>query len=223
MRRGKLIGFIVTLLLTLVMLQTVQAMVVRLPGGWISDVRLCRDGYSVHVTGNIDTSGTTAEVNVISTSIPGQIGQVLSITALSDAYPVDVTKVFLWDSPQTPGTIVDNIRMNRLDNGVLIDERDADAPDVIGNCDVVSPGGVFLGDPQNLVLIPVATGIYDAPNGSIIATMDECKTAFVLQEQDGFYEIAVMGGWIQVASTIDVGEDYGQPGGSPTYGGCEGK
>lgn len=226
MHRLKITALALVLFVMLAAIGSAQAMLVRLPGNWEVDIQLCQDGFLMHVTGEITNNGVNAQVSVVSTSIPGQTGEVLNITATSDNFPVDVSRAFFWDSPQAPGTVVTNIRMDRFEDGVLLDVRDADAPDTIGDCWINPPssggGGVFLGDPKNLVLIPSATGIYDAPNGNVIGTMGDCKTAFVIESQDGFYRIAVMGGWISVDATWDVSDDYGQPGGA-SYAPCEGR
>jgi hypothetical protein len=40
---------------------------------------------------------------------------------------------------------------------------------------------------------------------------------FVIDNSGGYGEIFIMGGWINLAYTTDVPEDYGQPGGSPSH------
>jgi hypothetical protein len=53
-------------------------------------------------------------------------------------------------------------------------------------------------------------------------TLRACQTAFVIDNNGGYGEIFIMGGWINLAYTTDVPEDYGQPGGSPVAPGCVG-
>jgi hypothetical protein len=54
-------------------------------------------------------------------------------------------------------------------------------------------------------------------------TLRACQTAFVIDNNGGYGEIFIMGGWINLAYTTDVPEDYGQPGGSPVAPGCVGR
>lgn len=212
--------FLLLLALFVLMAQPAAALFVRLPGDWVADVTLCRDGYSVNLTGIITTTGDNVTANVTSVSIPAQIGEIVDITATTDNQAVDVTKFFAWNSPQAPGTVVD-MTMDRWLNGALLDERTADAPEAIQDCYINPPsGGIFLGDPQDLILIVNDAVIYDAPNGNPITTIEACKTAFVLTREAGFVEIVQMGGWIDAVNTVDVAEDYGQPGGAPTWAGC---
>lgn len=86
---------------------------------------------------------------------------------------------------------------------------------------VAGPGSEFSGpglpgpDGRNLVLFIRDTNVLSSPNGAPTGNvMKACQTAFIIAsaEDGGWGEIFVMGGWIPVANTLDVPEDYGQNG-----------
>ncbi len=223
MHRRILLVFLLAALFVL-LVQPAAALLVRLPGGWEADVTLCRDGYSVRITGVADSTGDEIVVTLLDAVNTATLASLISppitlleITTTEDNQAVDQSYIGSWNSAQTPGTIVD-MTMVRTTNGTGgDDERQADAAEPILDC-YISPaagatdGGVFLGNPRNLVLIANTSTIYDAPNGNAVGVMQECKTAFVLDIQDGFYRLAVMGGWVDGINILDVAENYGQPG-----------
>jgi hypothetical protein len=53
----------------------------------------------------------------------------------------------------------------------------------------------------------------------------QCQTAFVIDYSDDelYGEVFVMGGWVPMAATVLVADNYGQPGGQPIWLGCEGR
>jgi hypothetical protein len=76
---------------------------------------------------------------------------------------------------------------------------------------------------HNLVGFVKDTPVYNMPGG--LATNDTirtCQTAFVLETSaDGKWgRIFVMGGWIPLAATVDVSEDYGQASAPAHLPGC---
>jgi hypothetical protein len=76
---------------------------------------------------------------------------------------------------------------------------------------------------RNLVLMTSDAPVLDAPGGTPIGgTLKTCQTAFVIGMQDGYGEVFVMGGWIDLAHTVDVPENYGQTG-SPVVSMCAGQ
>ncbi|HRE48131.1 MAG TPA: hypothetical protein PLD47_10430 [Aggregatilineales bacterium] len=103
---------------------------------------------------------------------------------------------------------------------------------VLDYCYGVGPdscGAVFSGPGlpanRNLVLITSDTAVFSEPGGkSTGEVLKTCQTAFVLDtSDDGKYgRIYVMGGWIPLANTADVPEEYGQAG-FPVAPGCEGR
>lgn len=77
----------------------------------------------------------------------------------------------------------------------------------------------FSGPPlpinRNLVLMTSDSDVYSEPNGLPTgASVHRCQTAFVVEtsEDDEWYRLYVMGGWIPAINTRDVAEDYGQSG-----------
>lgn len=104
----------------------------------------------------------------------------------------------------------------------------------IGNCaglpTYTGPALVFQGKPlpagSNLVLFLGDTAILDGAGGNPTGlAMRTCKTEFVLEKSaDGRYgRLYQQGGWVDLSNTLDVPEDYGQPGGTPIYPLCVGK
>jgi hypothetical protein len=76
---------------------------------------------------------------------------------------------------------------------------------------------------KNLVLFLGDTPILQSPGGEGTGlAMKTCQTAFVIDQKDGFARLFVMGGWVSLANTLDVPEEYGQPG-SPVLPQCVGK
>lgn len=76
---------------------------------------------------------------------------------------------------------------------------------------------------KNLVLFLGDTAILQSPGGEGTGlAMKTCQTAFVIDQKDGFARLFVMGGWVSLANTVDVPEEYGQPG-SPVLPQCVGK
>lgn len=79
--------------------------------------------------------------------------------------------------------------------------------------------GVFSGpglpgpDGRNLVLFTTDTPVLSAPDGVPTGNvMKACQTAFVIttSEDAAWGQLFVMGGWVPLANTLDVPEDYGQ-------------
>jgi hypothetical protein len=84
-------------------------------------------------------------------------------------------------------------------------------------------GGPGLPGKRNLVLFLGDTPVLQAPGGAPTGlAMKTCQTAFVIDEKDGFARLFVMGGWVSLASTVDVPEEYGQRG-FPVLPQCVGK
>jgi hypothetical protein len=101
----------------------------------------------------------------------------------------------------------------------------------ISNFPNVDEGG-FDGPPlpgpdrRNLVLIAVDTAVLDSPDGAPInASLKPCQTVFIIGTSDDgkFGQVHRMGGWIPLANTIDIAEDYGQPGGQAVLPQCADK
>lgn len=97
-----------------------------------------------------------------------------------------------------------------------------------GNCTglptFVPPfSGPGLPGNKNLILFLGDTAVLQSPGGEGTGLkMKTCQTAFVIDQKDGFARLFVMGGWVSLANTLDVPEDYGQPG-SPVLPQCVGK
>lgn len=84
-------------------------------------------------------------------------------------------------------------------------------------------GGPGLPSKRNLVLFLSETPILQSAGGTPTGlTMKPCQTAFVIDERDGFARLFVMGGWVALANTVDVPEEYGQRG-SPVLPQCVGR
>ncbi len=200
-----------------------QAGVVNLPGSWFANVTYCTDGFTVHVTGTLATA-TSTTVSVLSASHPSQTGEVLSFTGPGS---VDETAFFAWTSPITAGTGV-TLVLDRSENGAsLTGGVGRDDAGVVGDC-IALPlpyAGPPLPPPgeRNLVLVMSDAPILDAAGGSSTGDMLKmCQTAFIIGQSGNYGEVYVMGGWIDMAHTVDVAEDYGQPNGAPIYPGCMG-
>ncbi len=97
-----------------------------------------------------------------------------------------------------------------------------------GNCTglpTFTPPFVGPGLPgnKNLILFLGDTAVLQTPGGEGTGlAMKACQTAFVIDQKDGFARLFVMGGWVSLANTVDVPEEYGQPG-SPVLPQCVGK
>ncbi|MBX3080736.1 MAG: hypothetical protein KF716_03820 [Anaerolineae bacterium] len=102
----------------------------------------------------------------------------------------------------------------------------ADLPIVGGDAEGQFSGPPLPGpDARNLVLINKTVGVLSSPGGAQTGeVLKVCQTAFILETSpDGQYgRIYVMGGWIPLSATVDVAEDYGQPGGQPIRDDCKG-
>lgn len=80
-------------------------------------------------------------------------------------------------------------------------------------------------DARNLVLFNEDTAVLSAPDGVFTGQiLGACQTAYVTRTSDDgqWGQLFVMGGWVPMANTRDVPEDYGQPG-SPVAPDCVGK
>jgi hypothetical protein len=82
-------------------------------------------------------------------------------------------------------------------------------------------------DARNLVLFLADTPVLNGEGGNPVVpsrVIRACQTAFIIgTSADGaFGRVFSMGGWVSLANTLDVPEDYGQPG-SPVYPLCVGR
>ncbi|MCC7208690.1 MAG: hypothetical protein IT323_15390 [Anaerolineae bacterium] len=80
-------------------------------------------------------------------------------------------------------------------------------------------------DARNLVLFNEDTAVLSGPDGTFTGQiLRACQTAYVTRTSDDgqWGQLFVMGGWVPMANTRDVPEDYGQPG-SPVAPDCVGK
>jgi hypothetical protein len=193
-----------------------------LPGSWIADVTFCTDGFSVTASGDLASSITTT-VSVLGASPSSQTGTVLTFTGPGSALG---TASFGWSSPQPVGQPV-GVTLDRSENGAsLTGGTGRVAAGFVEDCVLAAYQGPALPPPdeRNLVLVTADTAVLDAPGG--VPTGDvlkACQTAFVIDNNGGYGEIFVMGGWINLAYTTDVPEDYGQPNGSPVVPSCVGR
>jgi uncharacterized surface protein with fasciclin (FAS1) repeats len=100
--------------------------------------------------------------------------------------------------------------------------------------DIVASNGVI--HVIDAVLLPPATGLRDlrlvtsdtsllqSPTGA--ATSDvvrTCQTVLVTRVTQNFGFASGFNGWIDLRATVDVAENYGQPGGQAIQPGCEGR
>ncbi|MBN1679458.1 MAG: hypothetical protein JW966_04150 [Anaerolineae bacterium] len=66
-------------------------------------------------------------------------------------------------------------------------------------------------DLHDLVLITRQTVVLNMPNGDAAqGDLYPCQTAFVTEIQGGWGLVEVMGGWINLADTLNVNDAYGQ-------------
>ena len=193
-----------------------------LPGTWIAEVTFCTDGFSVAASGDM-ASDMTTRVSVLGASPASQTGTVMTFTGPGSG---SGTAFFRWNTPQKVGKYV-MVTLDRSENGSsLTGGAGRTGYGFVENCQFVSYTGPALPPPdeRNLVLVTADTAVLDAPGGAPTGDMLlACQTAFVIDSSGGYGEIFIMGGWINLAYTTDVPEDYGQPGGSPVAPNCIGR
>lgn len=74
---------------------------------------------------------------------------------------------------------------------------------------------------EDLRLVVSDTPVLSEPSGDDTGNMLEvCQTTFITEQVGTWGLVRDMGGWINLNATIDVAEDYGQPGGQEVVGGC---
>lgn len=74
---------------------------------------------------------------------------------------------------------------------------------------------------EDLRLVVSDTPVLSEPSGDDTGNMLEvCQTAFITEQVGTWGLVRDMGGWINLNATVDVAEDYGQPGGQEVAGGC---
>jgi hypothetical protein len=193
-----------------------------LPGSWVADVVFCQDGFTVTAYGTLATDITTT-VSVLSATPASETGSVFTFTGPGDA---EGTAFFAWDTWQPPGKLA-TITLDRSEDGAsLTGGLGRFGFEYVGDCLLMPYVGPALPSPgeRNLVLITSDTPVLNAPGGVATGdTLRACQTAFVIDTSGNYGEIFVMGGWINLAYTLDVNEDYGQPGGTPVAPGCLGR
>jgi hypothetical protein len=195
---------------------------VALPGSWVADVTFCTDGFYVAASGSLVADVTTT-VSVLGASPASDTGSVFTFTGPGAA---SGSAFFGWQNPQKDGKVV-SVTLDRSEEGLsLTGGIGRIGYGYVEDCVLAPYGGPVLPPPdeRNLVLVVVDTPILDAPGGMPTDDMlNTCQTAFVIDNNNGYGEIFIMGGWINLAHTVDVAEDYGQPGGTPVAPGCAGQ
>jgi uncharacterized surface protein with fasciclin (FAS1) repeats len=86
--------------------------------------------------------------------------------------------------------------------------------------DIVASNGVI--HVIDAVLLPPATGLRDLRlvTSDVVRT---CQTVLVTRVTQNFGFASGFNGWIDLRATVDVAENYGQPGGQAIQPGCEGR
>lgn len=75
---------------------------------------------------------------------------------------------------------------------------------------------------NDMRLIPADTAVFATRDGSerLSATLKACQTFYISETFQNFGRLRDIGGWVNLNATVDVAENYGQPGGQPRAAGC---
>jgi hypothetical protein len=107
--------------------------------------------------------------------------------------------------------------------GAVVEVSTGGTP-ISATCGATAFAGPGLPATRNLVLINRSTAVLDKPAGEPLGIgVYACQTVFITEVDGAYGNAFMMGGWIPLSATVDVPEDYGQPGGAPIRADCVGK
>lgn len=179
----------------------------------------------------------TATTSLVS-GPPGVVGFFGSLTWFPGNYSNTGITGNLGSSVAVPAPWTIVVQVESFNGGILTGRSRATitcSGGVISQTDVTfdpldsqSSAAVFSGpglpSTRNLVLVANESPIVEVPGGKPVGlSAKACQTVFIVSEDGGYGQVFVMGGWISLDDTVDVAEDYGQPGGQAVLPECLGK
>ncbi len=188
--------------------------------------------YCDHLTVNLTTDAPAVQADVIVrlTGIPGvtRAGSGLIVMPGSGTRSITVEVPINPILVNPPPSIADPDNQEQY---IFVTERDLSGT-IIGVLvaeSVVCGGAAAFRGPglpanRDLVLIIGDIGVQSAPDGDPTGkVIYKCQTVFLIDNNTtgDWVQVFMMGGWIPKAATVDVAENYGQPGGQPIDPACQ--